>query len=92
MADEWSDWFAHDGQPLPNLIGVFVEAQAFNEDVEQGTVLRRVMFPPPGFHSSWVWGEGSGQHCPRRVRRYRIRQTRGMALLKQALRVSEPAQ
>ncbi|WP_300009735.1 hypothetical protein [uncultured Roseobacter sp.] len=92
MADQWSEWFEHDGLPNLALIGCYVRCQAFDGRSEEGIVEPQVMQPPENYHSAWVYHQKKilREYLGSRVVRYQIRRPRGMALLDRALRVDVP--
>lgn len=77
MADEWGPWIEHDGKGCP-CYGLSVLVQRFNgESVVSARIGRKTSFQKLNMCSAWVWVKPS----PFKVRRYRIRQPRGLTIL-----------
>ena len=79
MSDDrdWGPWVEHDGQPAPQLMGIFGEVLTADGRCKTG-VFRNTLAPPPLTFSLFVWGSLGHHKYPYRIIRYRIRRPRAL--------------
>ncbi|PZQ99919.1 MAG: hypothetical protein DI533_04615 [Cereibacter sphaeroides] len=78
--EEWSDWIEHDGQPVPELMGLKARVVAANGRDEVGIIMNSIA-PPPGQYSAFVWASLPKRVQGNRILRYRIRKPRALQQL-----------
>lgn len=82
--EAWGPWVEHDGQPRPNLNGVWMRVQTANGRDEEGR-MECADCPSAGHLAPFVWQSLPAWMWDVRIIRYRIRKPRGLIILETVL-------
>ncbi len=86
--EEWGPWIDHDGNPAPNLQGLYMRVRTYNGRDEEGC-MRATETPPDDMFCAWVWSSIPREFWGHRIIRYRIRKPRAISQLQEMIREME---